>query len=380
MAFYPIQGGLWIPDGIRSGTNAVAFSSLLMDAAAEKVAHIFPVPKTGTLDTFEFLLGTVTQAPVNGLRCSFQDVSLTTGDPDAAVDQFRTVTAGLTSNTWVSPGLITSDGTDSGTKRSVTRGDLMCAVIEYASFSASDSLNINVLNINGGCGLMFRSYVDHFTAAWAKNASVGGNIALKYNDGSYGYVPTYTAASAINTHTYDSATATSERALYFKFPIRVKVGGAWLRVGGVSTGSDFQVILYDSDGTTSLATVSVDGNAHAAMTVDRTCFVQFPTEVTLLGDTFYRLSIKPTTANDIRVYDLQVSTAGIMDAHEGGQSFYASEKVSGTWQETTTRRPFMGLLVTSLFLLIAPSANPIQGTHWDAVRGEGWSTVQQGGI
>src|SRR3990167_6931370 len=100
MALVSIPGGLWIPRVYE----ALGFSSFLLDAAGEKFAVIGVAPKTGNLDSFEFCLGTVTQAPVNGLLCSFQDLDLTTGHPDGTADQSKTVTAGLTTGAWVAPG------------------------------------------------------------------------------------------------------------------------------------------------------------------------------------------------------------------------------------------------------------------------------------
>ena len=104
MTLTAVKGGLWVPTIIGALANAApAFVGLTIDGAAEKVAVFFQVPKTGTLDAFEFRLGTVTQAPTNGLRCSFQDLSATTGFPDGTQDQYRDVTSGLTQDTWIVP-------------------------------------------------------------------------------------------------------------------------------------------------------------------------------------------------------------------------------------------------------------------------------------
>src|SRR5262245_35066085 len=192
-------GPYFLPDPIRTNSNGLAFVTTngLIDAAAEKDAFIFEAPKAGTLDMFEFSLGAVTQAPTNGLKCSFQDVSGSTGDPDGVIDQFRTVTGGLSAGAWVAPGLITSDGTDTGTKRAVAKGDLLACVIEFASFSAGDSLSLNTITASRD-SINQRPYPDYFTAAWAKFASAIPVMALKYSDGTYAHVPGLVAHKTIN--------------------------------------------------------------------------------------------------------------------------------------------------------------------------------------
>jgi hypothetical protein len=348
MALQTIKGGLVIPPvpGF-AGSGNPTLASFLLDASSEKFAMIFPVPRTGTLNKFEFRLGTVTQAPGNGLKCSFQDISASNGDPDGAIDQYRVVTTGLSSNTWVTPGLITSDGTDTGTKRSVTRGDLLAAVIEFESFTAGDSLNISALDLVAtGSGLYeLRPYCDHFTASWSKQWK-GAVIALQYSDLSYEFLATpWYPISALNAQSYANNSTPDERGLYFRFPFPVKLGGCWLRC--IAGAGDADVVLYDSDGSTALATVSIDKD-QVGFTNGRSIFVRFPSDVQLSANTNYRLTFKPTSAVAVSLYDFEVVDASYMDAVEGGSSWYYTERTdAGSWTETTTKRPWIGLLVTA---------------------------------
>src|SRR3989304_561487 len=81
MALQTIKG-LWLPQPLSwfIPTNV----SFLIDAAAEKVAFIFKVPKTGTLESVSFVLGPVTTGDT--LKISFQDVDVATGNPDGSGD------------------------------------------------------------------------------------------------------------------------------------------------------------------------------------------------------------------------------------------------------------------------------------------------------
>ncbi|RJQ37448.1 MAG: hypothetical protein C4555_06340 [Dehalococcoidia bacterium] len=167
MAFVSLPGeGLWVPKPIVYS----AYSNLLIDASGERVAITFDAPLTGTLDSFEFRLGTVTQAPVNGLRCSFQDIN-SAGNPDGIDDQFRVITTGLTSSTWVAPGLVTADGTDTGIKRSVTAGQRLAAVISFDNFVAGDALEISMVSTSTtNVEVVGRCFPALFTASWSRQA------------------------------------------------------------------------------------------------------------------------------------------------------------------------------------------------------------------
>jgi hypothetical protein len=174
-------GPVLFPTPLSFNGITPAFRAILLDATAEKLAVITHAPQTGTLDGFELLLGTVGQAPASGLRFSFQDVSLTTGDPDGTADQFRTVTAGITSDTWLVSGLVTDDGSDTGVKRIVTQGDRLACVVEFASWDTGDSVNFNMLDVSGNNVFNTpENYVAHYIPiSWTQPNCVLG-IALKY--------------------------------------------------------------------------------------------------------------------------------------------------------------------------------------------------------
>ncbi|MBI3983851.1 hypothetical protein HY346_00975 [Candidatus Microgenomates bacterium] len=346
MAQAAIKGGLWIPAPIHFSVSAPAFSAMLIDASGEKAAFVLSIPKTGTLDKFEFRLNAVTQAPASGLRCAFQDVSLVNGDPDGTDDQFRVVTTGLTANTWVAPGLITSDGTDTGVKRAVTKGDLVACVVSFESFATGDSLEVSNLAQTGVVQQSIGGfpYPDQFTTAWTK---IAGRpvVALKYNDGTYELIEaTSLPLSALNSTAFNSGSTPDERGNILQFPFPVKVSGFWVRV---DLDGDADVVLYDSDGTTALATSSLDTNVRASA-VGHTLFRYFSSDVSLSKDTTYRLVLKPTSVTSVTLYDFDVNAAAIMDAVEGGQNWHHTQRTdAGAWSQTTTKRNMMGLLVTS---------------------------------
>lgn len=323
----------FIPALISINGTAPAFRSLLMDASGEKVALIFRAPKTGTLDHFEFRTGTVTQA-TNGLLCSFQDVDAATGLPDGTADQSATVASGsLGSNAWINPGAFSAG-------RSVTQGDLVAAVIEWASFAASNSLNINMLDsgqTSGRISNTINNYVLHNTGSWG-TAAVTPGIAIAYNDGTYGCIPDNWPTSTLNTHAFDSSTTPDEIGLIFQMPVPCAVAGAAVLIERVS-GRDVTVRLYDSDGTTALASVAVDMDVGANN--GGWAFVQFTSAISLLANTNYRLTVRPDTAVTNRIYSIGVgNTDAVLDSVPGGQSWHRTRRTdAGSWTQTTGDRP-----------------------------------------
>lgn len=350
MALVTVPGGLWIPQRWGSGVAAFAFTNQLIDASGEKVGYIFRVPKTGTLDKFEFRAGTVTVNAASQIRCSFQDPSVTTGDPDEVQDQFRDIAgSAMVANGWNVPGLITSDGTDTGVKRSVTQGDLLAAVIEYQTFTAGDTIQVSAADIGSQTEhLIDDCYVDLKSGAgpsWAKSTGAAPNLGLKYNDGSYAFIGGADAMSELNTNTYNNGSTPDERALRFSLPVPFRLGGCWVRL---DLDAVADIVLYDSDGTTALATVSLDPDIRQSA-AGRNRLVRFASDISLLKDTVYRLSVKPTSVTNISMYDKVVNGAAIMDAYEGGQNFHWSQRTdAGAWTQTTTKRPGIGLFVTAL--------------------------------
>lgn len=336
-------GGIWIPQPWHPFADS--FGATTLDAAADRCAMIFRVPKTGTLDKFEFRTGTVTAA--DDLRASFQDVNAS-GDPDDVEDQFRSIpAASVTSNTWIVPGLMTSDGTDAGVKRSVTRGDVLAAVIRIETF-VDGNLQINVHNATDSNWGGFPYIDSNTTGAYSKLSLNQPLLALKYDDGTYAFIGghSYPFLAPSTTISLNTGTNPDEVGNIFRLPFPCKIGGAWFALTQAAA-ADFDIIIYDSDGITALTTQSTDGDL--GPTTAKLRFHCFDAEVQLSANTDYRMAIKPTTATSITARYSDINAAAIMDAIEGGQNWqYTSRVDAGAWSQITTRRLHMGLLVTAV--------------------------------
>lgn len=322
---------------------APSHTTLTINAAADKVAVIVQCPKAGTLDQFEWRTSTVTNDPDNGLRMSFQTVDVTTGNPDGTQDQYRDLDPSpFVVNTWYAPGLMTSDGTDLGVKRTVTKGEYLACVIEFVSFVASDAIGIATLRNDQ---LFINHYVSDGTSGTYATKAITqvGCIALKYDDGTYAefeYGPY--PVDVINSYSYNSTTAgADEYAMLFVPQAPMRASGIW---ANVDLDADADLVLYDSGGS-ALATCSID-SAQRSGTGGQPIWARFSTSQSLTSGATYYIAVKPTTASNVTIYTLQPNSTTHMQAFPGGGDWYLATRVdAGAWTTFTDELPVMGLVI-----------------------------------
>jgi hypothetical protein len=248
----------WIvPTFTTNFINALRLDTTLV----QKVAFIIEVPKTGTLDKFGFLTESI-GGTIADVRFSFQNIDAN-GLPDNTDDQYRVLAGGSVATGWNESGLITSDGTDGGTKRSVTIGDKLALVLQW------DSAQTGVIFLYGydnwGTGAnttVFPYAVNDTGGGWAKQAlTIYPSFGLKYDDGSYEQIPFCYPLAAANTRNFNSSSTPDERGMIVNFATDATVYGGWV---ALDLNDDVDVVLYDSDGTTALETVSLDKDFQVA--------------------------------------------------------------------------------------------------------------------
>jgi hypothetical protein len=344
MAIQPFPN-VWVPGnwGIANGVYTHAFSTA-MNASGDRYAFVIEVPKSGTLDLFEFMTGAMTNNPDNGIRLSFQDIDPATGFPDGTQDQYRDHTSGLSATTWTAPpGVMTHDGTNGGTKRTVTKGQHLGCVIDFVSFVAGDSFGPTVLAVNAASQqILSTNYIANGSSgSYAKDTTNYPILALKYDDGTYAEfdIPIW-PIQAINSRTFNNGSTPDERALRFSPAVTARCCGIWARVDvdGVA-----DLVLYDSASSV-LASGSLDPDI-------RSINSHVPARVLFDGVTLtpagapYRAAIKPTSGTSVISMDIDVPSAAHMGALPGGTSWHGSTRTdAGAWSDTTTQRPMIGLI------------------------------------
>lgn len=341
--------GVMYPDYSAYGnllTGTTTYTTFLLDAAAEKLAGIIVAPKAGDIARVHFRTGTVTTGDT--MKVSLQDVDPATGDPDGGADQFRTqVIADADDNVWFRTGLVTSDGTDTGTLRTVTKGQVLAWVIEFNSFVAGNLNLVGKAVLAGQGPFVGRHYLDHFTAAWAKQTGSVQVAAIEYSDGSFAYIPNTFPATTQASITIGSASTPDEIALKFRLPFPARVSG-WYLAGNIAGDAD--IVLYDSDGTTVLETQSIDKDIRASA-ANLTAAGTFATARTLTANTFYYLAFKPGATNCFPFFFTVDATPGavILNQISGGQDAHWAQRTdAGAWTPDTLKRPVMGLILDGL--------------------------------
>lgn len=326
------QSCFYIPNPFIMGSTA--FSSLLIDASGEKAAFIVQIPKTGTISKVGFRTGTVTTSETLNVGIYTVDGS---GDPTT------TAYGSMTVGTQTSPASNTNYLVTLGAAATATQGDVVAIVIEFAS-------TIGSLNIaHASTVTQVFPYADLYTGSWAKTATVPV-CSFEYNDGSYAVVQGVLPPCSITNSTYNTGSTPDEYALYFKVLGPCTVSGAQIYGGSSANGADFDVILYDSDGTTVLKSKSMDGDTRAGTTSTNPATVLFSSGQNLTANTFYYLALKPTTANNVRLLRLtSLPSAASMDSLPGGQNFYESTRAdAGSWTNSTTSRPLIMPIITAI--------------------------------
>jgi hypothetical protein len=348
MAIVNIVGGLTIPPipSANASPSGTLTNILFLSNATDQVAFVFRVPRTGTLDKFEYLTGSVSGS--QNAKLSFQTVDPATGLPDTVVDQYRVLA--VTASAWQTPGLMTSDGTDGGAKRSVTRGEWLACVVGFDTFPGGTGFNVKgqvlALTTNNLAGSAYLAYNSGGT--WAKNSTAGVPVlALKYDDGVYEHIqPNVYPMSDGTATSFASNSTPDERGLIFQVPYACEVDACWVRL---TASANCDIVLYDSASSV-LQTIAVDSDMRPTAAADDVgCWYRFPTVQALSASTTYRLVVKPTTTTAVVIQVATVAVAGHLNAWEGGTGWhYTTRTDAGSWTDTTTQRPYMGLNLSGI--------------------------------
>jgi len=346
MALQVITGGGFWTDALSiENFGGIGASTYALDAASEKAVVILQCPKAGTLDRFDFNIGTVTNSPENGLRASFQGVSLTDGQNDGTI-------LGATSNAFVTYAHTVGAGwksTNFGETVTVTRGQLIACVLDWAgAFTAGDSVTLSHTAPGGPLfGLPYGIAV-----TGTKNTTALPLIALHYTDG-YAFLgptlPGVNLFTSVGVYHVDSATA-DEWGLAFAVPFPFRLNRVRVTIT-VTAGATFELLVYDGDGTTVLDTVTHDGDVTAQAGTGVYDFV-CSADVVGAANTVYRVTIRPTTTNTVNLQYVGFASVDLMDTMEGGRNFYMTSRLDqgGAWTDYnagTFRRPRMALHLTA---------------------------------
>lgn len=317
-----------------------------LNATGKKFAFCGPVwfqERTGTKDIRRvgFRWSTVTKAGGSAMTVSLQNVSTsaTPLQPDETQDQTVAIAnadAAFVSNTWYRTGTFSAD-------RTVAFGEMVAVVIEFDGAGRLGADTINVASrVSTVQGVTNSSSCFKSGGVWTCDLSCAVNMVLEFSDGTFGTMAGGFPCSAVGAISYNSGTLVAdEYALEVKFTKDVRVDLASWAAKLASASADYEFLIYD--GTTAVATVTIDGSWRNTTVTTIAISTPLPTPITLTAGTLYRFALRPTTANPIEVYYHDVADANHWVCHVGGPDWRLTSRLDqGAWAAaTTTRRLYM---------------------------------------
>jgi hypothetical protein len=313
-----------------------------LDAAADYMAFILTVPKTGSLETVHLFQSQ--QTSIQDLHVSFQDLTAT-GDPDGTADQFVVYTpVGGDLNTYKAVGPITSDGTGGGARRSVTQGDRIAVVVRFNS-TAGDIDILSGVTKDGTKDLRapYAMFSSNSGTAWAPHYDWPTMMLEYVTDGIIHVPDTLPLLNSRNTVTMGNGSTPDEIGFKFQVPFPCKVVG--VEMPGAST--DILVGIENGAGGTIATEVSSDEPGTGSAGVRSYYFKE--AEVTLAADTTYYITWRPTTATTRTTYNWDlVNAAARAGLAWGTVSSYNTRTDGGAWTEETTKTMICSLIISGI--------------------------------
>jgi len=315
------------PPGIAA-VPALGSATYDLDANAEKAAAIYMATAAKNIHKVHIRMNTTTVGDTLDVRIETVDTAAN-GDPTGTLWAVNTnaslVLAGSDDAIWKSVTL-TADAT-------LAVGDIYAIVLVQGA--SGDCLVNNFSDQTTGF-----PYGDAFTASWTKNISPPMMFA-EFSDGSFEPVFGISDVGAlINSNSFDNNDATNKRGNIFSLPFPARAAGAWAWVDADAT---FTIVLYDTDGTTPLATTPATNAFQRATTAGNPHFYAFLVPVELDANTDYYMAVVPQSTTALTLYDFDVPAAGMLDMFPGGQDCHRAVYTSSAWVPTTTSRSFMGI-------------------------------------
>jgi hypothetical protein len=319
--------------------------NLTIDAVGEKIAFMGPVYHQGggskDVTKVHFRFGTVVKSGGSGLTVSLQNVDAANGPPmrpDGTQDQTVAIANGdanFASNTNYTTAAFSAS-------RTVAFGELLAVVIEYdvTGWLTPDTVGIAIASNANDVFYPPNYGTSLYTGTWATSGDDGifPSVLLEYTDGSFGSLGQgYPITDAVGCIDYINTGdgAADERALKLTMPFDCECSGGFVHVQPSANNANFDIILYDTDGTTVLGSESFDANQQYNATNGGITHAHW-TPVTLAAGSAYRITVKPTTTTNIIVMWYRLANADHRKALRIGTDTVGSTRLdAGAWTDSS---------------------------------------------
>ncbi len=330
--------------GLGVGSSTPAIGNFTLNGTTDVLTFVFQAPEAATITGILLRQGTLTgTAPV--LRVSLQGVD-GTGIEDGSI---KASAAAYVDYTPTSGNNNTIQRLALGASYTCTRGEVLAIVVAYQSGTIDGSNNCSFGTTHS------LSHIPGIPYCIQNDAGTRTRQAASTNIGYYSASKTYLAtAETVSGLSFSAASNPDERGLKFALPADWGatyqiLGARWL--GTLPSGGSYDLVLYDSDGTTVLQSETMDTDHDQGTGSLRMRQVLFDeaTLSTLTYGTQYRLVLKPTSGS-LTVYEWTVDAAGDLTGWPlGTDACYTSRTDAGSWTDDDKKRiAFASLILNDI--------------------------------
>ncbi len=339
MSSVEVPGGLYVPTLLRLQTTTgptTAFVTITQASSPRTICAVVTVPASGDLNGFQWFCQAFSNTGGNTLWQAFQDIDAT-GLNDGTSDQF--IEANPTGAGWRVLGTpMTSDGTATGTKRTVVEGQQLACVIGLKTGGTASV----------SWGTQTASSLDTYPFLGSGAAPQAPEILLEYSDSSL-RLPVGAWASTLTTTTSVSTSTTpDEMAMVVELAAAASVDGGEVYIDLDANAVD--VVLYGSDHVTVLASSTGAQPMRGINTVSLPLRVGWEAvPLTATPDT-YLFAVRATSTTAVRLWDYTMPSTTAVDETLGGErhGLLATRSDTGTWTYSTTRRFFAAVRLSDI--------------------------------
>lgn len=311
-----------------------AFSTSIISSNTMRFAHIINIPKTGNLSHIGFRTGAVTSAATLRVRVETLD---STGTPTGTL-----IDANATGSQ-ASPATNTNYEVALAGNVAVTKNQRVAVVID----APSGTVNLQLTRLSAANYAMLAIPYTNFynDVTWTKQAT-SPVLALKYDDGTYPYLPSCFPPSSFSAITFnDTTVAFDEAGNKFTLPMECRVVGFWSNLG--TTTGLFTNKLYDASD--NVIASQADTSAQTLFGGSAVKIERLDTPVILQPDTIYRQTLDSTDNTNKTSRRLNFDSTAISEVMQGGADIqYTQRKGSGAWTDTPAARMFIGLIIDQI--------------------------------
>ena len=363
---------LWPPmlhanNGTPNATTSTFTLNTTSTTAVTGFGWVFRVKENVTITSASFLVVSVTVTAPGTLTGGLKAVTTTTGGGLVTADTTTWLGAntafGTTStyaaNTWTT---ITF-----GTPYTAQRGDVIGFWIQPTSGTWDATHSINIL----------RAYqnVSHLTrapyAVAANGSTTVGKQAVNsssfmYHSSTKSYGWPFSLGNDIGA-AINSGSTPNEIGLKFRLPASScsSYSVAGVMVSGLLGTGDWDLVLYDSNGTTELQNITIDKDQiYNASSYPHIIYFNETTLASLSPNVYYRVTLRPTSGTNMgttHYWTLRANDRSCLVDQAADISW--TERTGGAWTDTTTQLLVMQLIITDITGSAGSTlaANPLAG-------------------